>query len=469
MDPRRRTFALLALTLGVFLVTLNVTIVIVALPEISRDLEAGHDATAWIIDSYNLVGASLLLSAGYFADRFGRRRMLVTGYVLFAGGALLCAVAPSVGWLLAFRTLQAVGGTALTPTSLAIVANLYPDARERARAIGIWGISSGIGLGLGPIIGGATVDALGWRAVFAVNAAIGLAALVAVLRFVPASRSEVARRLDVWGQVLAIVLLASLTYALIGAARYGWTSPRILAIFAADVALAFAFLRVESRTREPLLDLRFFRDRQFSGATVITVAAFFAFGGFIYENTLFLERGRGYSALAAGLLTLPAALPTLAGGPISGRLVATRGPRGVLAASTLTMAVAMAALALLPGDAPIAAFLGCYLLLGIGYGVLNAPLSTVAVASMPKEQAGVAAAVVSSGRNVGIVLGIAALGSLVAAKLPAEGTVHEFAAALRPAYLLAAAVLVVATVVARGTLRAVPPETMPSAAVPSAR
>jgi hypothetical protein len=132
------------------------------------------------------------------------------------------------------------------------------------------------------------------------------------------------------------------------------------------------------------------------------------------------------------------------------------------------MAVALTALALLPGDAPIVAFLGCYLLLGIGYGVLNAPLSTVAVASMPKEQAGVAAAVVSSGRNVGIVLGIAALGSLVAAKLPAEGTVHEFAAALRPAYLLAAGVLVAATVVARGTLRAVPPETMPSAAVPSA-
>ncbi len=239
----------------------------------------------------------------------------------------------------------------------------------------------------------------------------------------PPSRSAVARRLDVWGQVLAVVLLSSLTYALIGAARYGWTSPRILAIFAADVVLAFAFLRVESRTTEPLLDLRFFRDRQFSGATFITVAAFFAFGGFIYENTLFLERGRGYSALAAGLLTLPAALPTLAGGPISGWLVATRGPRGVLASSTLTMAVALTALALLPGDAPIVAFLGCYLLLGIGYGVLNAPLSTVAVASMPKEQAGVAAAVVSSGRNVGIVLGIAALGSLVAAKLPADGTV----------------------------------------------
>jgi predicted MFS family arabinose efflux permease len=294
--------------------------------------------------------------------------------------------------------------------------------------------------------------------VFAVNAGIGLLALGAVLRVVPASRSAVPRRLDVWGQVLAVVLLASLTFALIEAARFGWTSPWILAIFAADVVLGVAFLLVESRTREPLLDLRFFRDRQFSGATFISVAAFFAFGGFIYENTLFLERGRGYSALAAGLLTLPAALPTLAGGPISGWLVATRGPRGVLASSTLTMGAALAALALLPGDAPIVAFLACYLLLGLGYGVLNAPLSTVAVASMPNEQAGVAAAVVSSGRNVGIVLGIAALGSLVSARLPADATVDEFASALTPAYLVAAAVLVAAALVARGTLRAVPPE-----------
>ena len=457
VDPRRRTIALLALTLGVFLVTLNVTIVVVALPEIARALHTGADTTAWIIDSYNLVGASLLLSAGYFADRFGRRRILVAGYVLFTGGALLCAVAPNITWLLAFRLLQAIGGTALTPTSLAIVANLYPDARERARAIGIWGITSGIGLGLGPIIGGAVVDGLGWRAVFAVNAVIGLAAMIAVLRVVPASRSSVARRLDLAGQLLAVAFLATLTFGLIEAARFGWASPQILAIFAADVVLAYAFLRVERRTAEPLLDLRFFRDRQFSGSTFITVAAFFAFGGFIYENTLFLERGRGYSALAAGLLTLPAALPTLAGGPISGRLVATRGPRGVLAASTFTMGVALAALALLPGDAPIVAFLACYLLLGIGYGVLNAPLSTVAVASMPSEQAGVAAAVVSSGRNVGIVLGIAALGSLVAARLPDAATVDEFASALTPAYLVAAAVLAAATVVARATLRAVPP------------
>ena len=315
MDPRRRTIALLALTLGVFLVTLNVTVVVVALPDIAADLHAGPDTTAWIIDAYNLVGASLLLTAGFLADRFGRRRMLVTGYALFTGGALLCALAPNVSWLLAFRVVQALGGTALTPTSLAIVGEHLPHPTSARRRSGSGASRPASGSGSGRSSAGAAVDAFGWRAVFAVNAVIGLAALVAVVRVVPRSRSEVARRIDIPGQLLAVAFLGSLTYALIEAGRYGWTSSRIVTILAVDVVLAVAFLRTERRTPEPLLELGFFRDRQFSGTVAITVAAFFAFGGFVYENTLFLEQGRGYSALAAGLLSLPSALPTLVGGP----------------------------------------------------------------------------------------------------------------------------------------------------------
>ena len=165
---------LLALTMGVFLVTLNVTVVTVTLPDIQRSLHAAPEELEWVIDAYNLIGASLLLSAGYLADRFGRKRALCTGYAVFSGGALLCSLAPSTGWLIGFRILQAVGGTALTPTSLSIVANIYPDPRERARAIGIWGIASGLGLGAGPIVGGAMTDWLGWRGVFAANAVAGL-------------------------------------------------------------------------------------------------------------------------------------------------------------------------------------------------------------------------------------------------------------------------------------------------------
>src|SRR3954468_7019945 len=158
----RRSLALFALTLGVFLVTLNVTVVVVALPSLAADLQIGTDEAAWVIDAYNLVGASLLLSAGFLADRFGRKRVLCLGYALFSLGAVACSLAPSGGALIAFRVVMALGGTALTPTSLSIVANLYPEPRERARAIGLWGISSGLGTGLGPIVGGALTEALGW-------------------------------------------------------------------------------------------------------------------------------------------------------------------------------------------------------------------------------------------------------------------------------------------------------------------
>jgi EmrB/QacA subfamily drug resistance transporter len=460
---RPPAITLLALTMGVFLVTLNVTVVTVTLPDIQRSLHARPDELEWVIDAYNLVGASLLLSAGFFADRFGRKRALCTGYSVFAAGALLCALAPSAGWLIAFRVLQAVGGTALTPTSLSIVANLYRDPLERARAIGIWGIASGVGLGAGPIVGGAVSDWMGWRAVFVVNAVAGVIALVIAIRVVPRSRSEVARGLDVRGQVLAAVLLATLTYALIEAPRYGWSSPRITFLLAGDVVLAGVFAAVELRVREPLIDLRVFRDRQFTGAIFITVAAFFAYSGFIYFTALYLQQVRGLSALEAGLVMLPGALPVLVLGPVSGRLVATRGARGVLFTGTVTLALGTALLALPDHTAPLWQILVPALIVGIGYGFINAPVSTVAVATLPRQQAGVAAATASSARNVGLVLGIAVLGSVVNGRFPGLRAHESFAVAytnaIHPAYLIAAGVALTAAGVALVTLRTEPPGT----------
>jgi EmrB/QacA subfamily drug resistance transporter len=462
-SARPPAITLLALTMGVFLVTLNVTVVTVALPDVQRSLHARPDELEWVIDAYNLVGASLLLSAGLFADRFGRKRALCTGYSVFAAGALLCALAPGAGWLIGFRVLQAVGGTALTPTSLAIVANLYRDPLERARAIGIWGVASGVGLGAGPIVGGAVTDWMGWRAVFLVNAVAGVIALVIAIRVVPRSRSDIARGLDVRGQVLAVVLLASLTYALIEAPRYGWGSPRITFLLAADVVLAVVFAVAELRMQEPLIDLRVFRDRQFSGAIFITVAVFFAYSGFVYFTALYLQQVRGLSALVAGVVMLPGALPVLALGPISGRLVATRGARGVLLAGTLALALGTLLLALPEHAAPLWQILAPALLVGIGYGLINAPVSTVAVATLPREQAGVAAATASSARNVGLVLGIAVLGSVVNGRLPGlrahEPFVVAYTDAIHPAYLVAAGVALAAAAVALTTLRAEPPGT----------
>jgi EmrB/QacA subfamily drug resistance transporter len=465
-----RSLALFALTLGVFLVTLNVTVVIVALPSLQADLHIGTDEAAWVIDAYNLVGASLLLCAGFLADRFGRKRMLCTGYALFAIGAILCALAPSGGSLIVFRVLMAVGGTALTPTSLSIVANLYPDARERARAIGLWGVSSGLGTGLGPIVGGALTDWLGWRSVFAANAVAGVIALAIVFRVVPSSRSAVARRIDVAGQLLVTGCLATLTYALIEAPRYGFGSARIVLVAAAAVAMFVAFVVVELRVGEPLIDLGFFRDRQFAGAIFVCAGTFFTYGGFIYFNALFLQDVRGYSALAAGFLSLPAALPALIGGPVSGWVVGTRGPRGVLVGGLLVLAAGVGSLALVAENAAIGWLLGSYLVVGIGYAVLSAPVSTVAVASMPPDQAGVAAGVASSARNIGIVLGIAVLGAIVNGRVPAVLTPGSGASdaaltlfrdayvnALHIAYAVAAAVVLVGAAVAALTMRPTPP------------
>jgi EmrB/QacA subfamily drug resistance transporter len=457
----RPAVVLLALTMAVFMVTVNVTVVAVALPQLQHDLHARADEIEWVIDAYNLVGASLLLAAGWVADTYGRRRLLIAGYVVFTGGAVLCAVAPSVGWLIGFRAIQALGGTALTPTSLAIVANLYPDPGARARAIGIWGVASGLGTGAGPIIGGGMTDWLGWRSVFASNALLGLVALGVAVAVVPRSRSTTARRIDLPGQLLAAGVLAMVTFALIEAPRLGWSSPAILGLLAGASAAAVAFAAVELRVREPLIDLRFFRDRQFSGAVFITVAAFFAFAGFIFLNALYLQRVRGYSPLASGVLTLPAAVPTLAGGPIAGWLVSVRGPRGVLTTGTFLMAAGLGLLAMLGSSAGTSSLVGAYLVLGVGYAVINAPISTVAVSSMPRNQAAVAAAVASSARNVGLVMGIAVLGSIVNDRLP--GLLRHasypvaFTDAVHVAYATAAAMAVVATLVAATTLRPEPP------------
>jgi EmrB/QacA subfamily drug resistance transporter len=457
-NPEHRSLALFALTFGVFLVTLNVTVVVVALPSLQADLHMPADDAAWVIDAYNLVGASLLLSAGFLADRFGRKRMLCTGYALFSIGALACSLAPTGGSLIAFRVLQALGGTALTPTSLSIVANLYPEPRERARAIGLWGVSSGLGTGLGPIVGGALTQWLGWRSVFAANAIAGVIALAIVLRVVPRSRSAVARRIDVAGQVLVTGFLALLTYALIEAPRFGFGSARIVGCAAFALVLLAAFVAVERRVRDPLVDLGFFRDRQFSGAVFLAAATFFTYGGYIYLNALYLQDVRGYSALAAGFLMLPAALPALAGGPLSGYLVGTRGPRGVLVGGMLVLAGGVGALAGLAEDAPVAWLLGSYLVIGVGYAVLSAPVSTVAVSSMPGDQAGVAAGIASSARNVGIVLGIAVLGAIVTGRagfVPAPGS--AYIDALHAAYTVAAAVALVGALVAALTMRPTPP------------
>jgi EmrB/QacA subfamily drug resistance transporter len=297
---------------------------------------------------------------------------------------------------------------------MSIIRNVFTDARERAQAIGLWGATVGISLALGPVVGGALVQSVGWRSIFWINIPVGVAALVLTMRFVPESRAPRPRRLDPVGQALVIVLLGSLTYAIIEAPSAGWSSAQSIATFAVAVVALVALLGYESRRREPLLELRFFRSVPFSGASVIAVCAFAALGGFLFLNTLYLQEVRGLSALTAGLYTLPIALMTLLFAPLSGRLVGRHGPRVSLLVGGLGITVGGALMTGIGPHTAVSSLLPAYFIFGIGFGMVNPPITNTAVLGMPPEQAGVAAAVASTSRQVGQTLGVAVVGAIAA-------------------------------------------------------
>jgi EmrB/QacA subfamily drug resistance transporter len=398
--------------MSLLIVGLDNTIVNVALPSIGRELHTSVSGLQWAVDAYTLVLASLLMLSGSMADRFGRRRVFELGLVLFTLGSLLCSAAPSEGWLIVFRMLQAVGGSMLNPVAMSIIRNVFTDARERAQAIGMWGATVGISLALGPVLGGVLVQSVGWRSIFWINIPVGITALALTMRFVPESRAPHPRRLDPVGQLLVIVLLGSLTYAIIESPSAGPTQSLVLFALAA-AALAY-LVAYERRRIEPLLELRFFRSVPFSSASAIAVCAFAALGGFLFLNTLYLQEVRHYSALTAGLYTLPIAVMTLVFAPLSGRLVGRRGPRVSLLVGGSGIALGALLMTGLTQHTSITSLLPAYFIFGLGFGTINPPITNTAVLGMPPEQAGVAAAVASTSRQVGQTLGVAVAGAIAA-------------------------------------------------------
>jgi EmrB/QacA subfamily drug resistance transporter len=408
----RRLLVLAICCFSLLMVGLDTTIVNVALPSIRNDLHASISGLQWVIDAYTLVLASLLMLAGSTADRIGRKRIFRAGLVVFSFGSLLCGLAPSLGTLIAARALQAVGGTMLNPVALSIVRNVFDDPRERAQAIGAWGAVFGLSIALGPVLGGALVDSVGWRWVFFVNVPIGVLAFVLTTLYVPRSRAARARRLDPVGQVLVILALASLTYAIIDAPSAGWTSDGTLGLFAFSVVCFIVLVAYELRRREPLIEMRFFRSVPFSGASAIAVCAFAAMGGFLFLNTLYLQGVRHLSPFHAGLYLLPMAGMVLVCSPISGALVSRRGARPSLVVAGIALTVGSVLLTRLTPDTATGYLLAAYLLFGIGSGMVNPPITNTAVSGMPASQAGVAAAIASTSRQVGMTLGVAVLGAI---------------------------------------------------------
>jgi EmrB/QacA subfamily drug resistance transporter len=349
--------------------------------------------------------------SGSTADRVGRRRTFQIGLAIFTAGSLLCSLAPGLGWLVAFRMLQAVGGSMLNPVAMSIITNTFIQPKERARAIGIWGGVVGLSMALGPVVGGLLVETVGWRGIFWVNVPVGIAAVVLTAMFVPESRAPRARRLDPVGQLLIIVLLASLVYGLIEGPGSGWTSAKILACFGLAAGALVALALYEPRRPEALIDPRFFRSAPFSGAVAIAICAFAGLGGFLLVNTLYLQDVRGYSPLLAGIYTLPMAAVVAICSPLSGRLVGSRGTRPSLIMAGCGIAAAGLILTHVTAGTPTVVLVVSYILFGLGFGMVNAPITNSTVSGMPRTQAGVAAGVASTSRQVGSSLGVAVIGS----------------------------------------------------------
>ncbi|MGW3570656.1 MFS transporter [Streptomyces sp. NPDC000941] len=428
LSPRRKSSVLAICCLSMIVVVMDISIVNVALPAMGRDLHASESGLQWTVDAYTLVLAGFLVLAGSTADRVGRRRVFQTGLAAFGLGSLLCGLAPGIGWLIAARVLQAVGGTMLNPVAMAIVADTFRGAAERARAIGVFGSMSGLALVLGPILGGGLVDALGWRSVFWINVPIVAVAIVGTALVVPESRAARARRFDPVGQVLMVLVLGGVVYAIVESGSLGWASPVIVGLLAMAALAAVGLLGHESRRADPLLELRLFRSVPFSSAIVMALFALCGFGAFLFVTTQYLQEVRGLPPVASGLCLLPVGLPVLVVSPLTGRVVGARGP-------LLPLVVAGAALALGGGvslwlgpDTPLPAVLAVYLLFGVFLGTVNPPITNSAISGMPRSMAGLAGSLASTGRQAGTTLGVAISGTVIGPEAARGGTAFTGAA-----------------------------------------
>ena len=424
LSRRRRLLVLATCCASITVVVMDISIVNVALPAIRRDLSASVSGLQWTVDAYTLVLAGFLVLAGSIADRIGRRRVFQIGLATFGLGSLLCGLAPSMGFLIAARTLQAVGGTMLNPVAMAIVANTFPEPAERARAIGVFGSVSGLALALGPILGGALVDGLGWHSIFWINVPIVVAAIVCAALFVPESRAPRARRFDPVGQILVILVVGSLVNAIIESTWLGWTSPVILGLLAIAALSTLGIVGYERRRVDPLLELRLFRSVPFSSAILMALFALCGFGAFLFVTTQYLQDVRRLSAVTAGLCLLPVGGLIVVLSPPTGRLVGARGPRLPLVVAGAALALGGIASLWLEPATPLPAVLGTYLLFGIFLGTVNPPITNSAVSGMPRSMAGVAASLASTGRQTGTTLGVAIAGTVVGSALARGGTAY---------------------------------------------
>jgi EmrB/QacA subfamily drug resistance transporter len=417
-DPRR-WWTLVVLCLALLVIGLDNTILNVALPTIQHDLGASSSQLQWIVDAYMLVFAGVLLTAGALGDRFGRRRALTAGLVVFGLGSALSALAGSAEMLISTRALMGIGGALIMPSTLSILTATFP-ASERARAIGIWAGVSGLGIAIGPVAGGWLIEHASWSWIFLVNVPFVVATLAASHWLVPESRDPAAPALDFGGFALSTAGLTALVWAIIEAPGDGWTDPRILTAFAAAAVLLTAFAVWELHVREPMLDVRLFRNPRFSAASGSITLAFFAMFGSVFFLTQYLQSVLGYGPLEAGVRVLPVAAGLVIAGPTSARLTERLGTKLVVALGLVLVAGGLGLVSLYEVDSGFGLIAAAELVLGLGIGTAMAPATESVMGSLPLAKASVGSAVNDATRTTGGALGVAVLGSLLSSGYRAD-------------------------------------------------
>ena len=405
--------ALLTLCGILFLTFLDTTIMSVALSDLQATLHTTLSEIQWIVNAYALMFAALMLAFGTLGDRYGRKRVMLFGVVVFIAGSLLGALAPNTPTLIAARAIMGVGAAACEPGTLSILRHLFPDRHSRDRALGVWAAVAGLALALGPVIGGLLVGIGGWRAIFWFNLAAGVLALVAALSSAPESSDPETGRFDWGGFVLGPLALGTLVFAIILGETAGYGAPHVIALFAIGVVCGGLFAYVEHRTKAPMFKIDYLRRPAFSGSLAIAFAAYFGVFSIFFLTALYLQVVLGYTAYDTASLFLPMALVMILASAFAGRWVARSGPRlpvviGCLAAGAGVISTDIA----LAGDVSFLPLVTALMLAGAGFGIAVVPITSVALSSLPARHSGMAASATTTAREVGTVVGVAALGSL---------------------------------------------------------
>jgi EmrB/QacA subfamily drug resistance transporter len=408
----RRWRVLGVLCLAVFAINLDSTLVNVTLPTLVRELDASTSQLQWVVDAYNLAFAALVLAAGSLSDRFGRKGALVTGLAIFGIGTAAGSLATSTGQLIAARGVMGIGAALVFPNTLSILSNVFTDRAERAKAIGIWGATTGMGVAFGPIVGGWLLEHFWWGSAFLAMAPVAAVAVILVVKTIPSSRDPEAPRLDFAGLVLSTAALATLVYTIIEAPGRGWSNATTLAGFAAAAMALAVFVAWERRVAQPMLDVRLFTNLRFSAASGSVTIAFFALFGFIFMITMYFQFMHGYGPLSTGIRTLPVAFSLGAASILGTKLAVRIGNKAVVSTGLLMMAIAFIWISRSSAETPYIETVFQMLVTAGGMGLTSAPATEAIMGVVPKEKAGIGSAINDATRELGGTLGVAVIGSV---------------------------------------------------------